>query len=77
MSQESRSTTSNVDLAEDPGDPSGFQSIDKIDNEDGLAATEKGNLKWSGSYKGLKNFIMTQQISAENRTSRKVKIRGL
>ena len=35
---------SNPNLAEDSGDPSGFQSSVKIDNEDGLAVTEKGNL---------------------------------
>ena len=37
-----------------------------INNEDDLIVTEKGNLKWNRTYKGLKNFIMTHQISAEN-----------
>ncbi|CAB3976566.1 Furin [Paramuricea clavata] len=58
-----------LELAKDPSDPHDYLSSDEINNEDGLIVTDKGNLKWNGSYMGLKNFIMMQQISAEHWTS--------
>ncbi|CAB4001610.1 Transposon Ty3-G Gag-Pol poly [Paramuricea clavata] len=58
-----------LELAKDSSDPHDYLSSDEINNEDGLTVTDKGNLKWNGSYMGLKNFIMMQQISAEHWTS--------
>ena len=45
------------------------QSNDKVYNEDYLGITEKGKLKWNGSFEGLRNLVMTQHISAESWTS--------
>ena len=65
----SNSESEDLELAKDPCDPHYYLSSDEINNEDGLIVTDKGNLKWNGSYMGLKNFIMMQQISAEHWTS--------
>ncbi len=63
------SESEDLELAKDLSDSHDYQSSEEFINEDGLIVTEKGNLKWNGSYMGLKNFIMMQQISAEHWTS--------
>ena len=56
-------------ISEGHSDSNGSQSNDKVYNEDYLGITEKGKLKWNGSFEGLRNLVMTQHISAESWTS--------